>query len=124
MTSVGFQVTKLLPEPREWAKAVRDELRVTALAEVSWPTVNAPVPDLETELPDQYDTSAVGIVSAVVLPPVVKLVAETVAVQFAGLVNRLSFTCTVPSWVLSVPPGATVPRLAEAGTLITSVPAT
>ena len=46
MTSVGFQVAKLLPEPKVWEKAVRDVLRDTALSDVSWPGAKVPVPDL------------------------------------------------------------------------------
>src|SRR2546429_8802272 len=105
MTSVGFQLTKLLPEPKVWEKAVRCALRTTALSDVSWPAVNVPFPDWVTKPPDQYDTAVVAIVSLAVWPPVVKLVAETLAVQFAGVVNRLSFTCTAPRGALSVLPG-------------------
>ena len=62
------------------------------------------------------------MVSAGVPVPVVKPVAETVAVQPAPK-PRLSVTWTVPRPPLMVPPGAAAPRLALAGAVIDSGPA-
>lgn len=60
---------------------------------------------------------AAGMVSAGVLSPVVKSVAETVAVQSAPK-PRPSVTWTVPSAALRVPPGAAEPRAAVAGAVM------
>ncbi|MEU9047607.1 hypothetical protein AB0D63_39110, partial [Kitasatospora sp. NPDC048343] len=72
--------------------------------------------------PDQYETFEVVIVSADVPPPVVKLVADTVAVHVLVASPRPSETVTEPRAALRVPPGAALPRPAVAGTLIDSVP--
>ncbi|GAA0357588.1 hypothetical protein GCM10010151_54020 [Actinoallomurus spadix] len=61
-----------------------------------------------------------GMVSALVPPPVVNLVAVTVAVQPATP-GRLSVTVTVPIDALSVLPRAALPRFAESSTVIVSV---
>jgi hypothetical protein len=63
------------------------------------------------------------MVSAGVPAPVAKPVAETVAVQPAPK-PRLSVTWTVPRLAVMVPPGAAEPRLAVAGTVMDSGPAT
>src|ERR1700722_17410451 len=55
--------------------------------------------------------------------PVVKLVADTVAVQFAPK-PRLSVTLTVPSLARRLLPGAPLPSEAAPGTVIDSDPAT
>ena len=70
-----------------------------------------------------YWPSAAGMVSAGVPVPVAKLVAETVAVQPAPK-PRSSVTWTVPRPALRVPPGAAEPRLAVAGAVMVSGPAT
>lgn len=62
------------------------------------------------------------IVSADVAPPVVKFVADTVAVHVLEASPRPSETVTDPSAALRVPPGAAPPRPAVTGTLIDSVP--
>ena len=71
----------------------------------------------------RYWASAAGMVSAGVPVPVAKPVAETVAVQPAPK-PRSSVTWTVPSPALRVPPGAAEPRLAVAGAVMESGPAT
>src|ERR1700722_15702436 len=55
--------------------------------------------------------------------PVVKAVAETVAVQLAPN-PRLSVTWTLPRLPLMVPPGAAEPRLALAGAVMDKAPPT
>ena len=70
-----------------------------------------------------YSAFVTGMVSAGVPAPVAKLVPETVAVQPAPK-PRSSVTWTVPRPPLRVPPGAAEPRVAVAGTVMESGPAT
>ena len=63
------------------------------------------------------------MVSAGVPPPVVKVVAVTVAVHDAVAVPRLSVTMMAPSCALVVPPGDALGRTAVAGTVMASGPA-
>ena len=71
----------------------------------------------------RYWASAAGMVSACVPVPVAKPVDATVAVQSAPK-PRSSVTWTVPRPEPSVPPGGPDPRLAVAGTVMVSGPAT
>ena len=90
--SDGFHVQELLPTPSVSVKAVRGALSDCARRAVSWPGVKTPMPVVAVAGPDQYDTSAFGIVSAGVPPPVVKSVEDTVVVQVAVSAPRRSVT--------------------------------
>jgi hypothetical protein len=72
--------------------------------------------------PTAYPTSETGMVSAVVPPPVVQALAETVAVQAAASRARLSVTVTGPTVALMVVPGAPEPRGMVSGAVIVRVP--
>src|ERR1700735_3268939 len=71
----------------------------------------------------RYWTSWTGMVSAAVPIPVVKSVAEVVAVHPATPA-RASVTWTMPRLALAVVPGAAEPRLALPGAVIESTPRT
>ena len=94
-----------------------------ALSWVAGTGVKVAEPPVVASAAIRYWASAAGMVSAGVPVPVAKLLAETVAVQPAPK-PRSSVTWTVPSPALRVPPGAAEPRLAVAGAVMESGPAT
>ncbi|MEU9048553.1 MULTISPECIES: hypothetical protein, partial [unclassified Kitasatospora] len=80
ITTVGAQLVELFPLPVE-VKAVLELLSDCAAEALLSPGVAVTVPFVFVAAPDQYETFMVVIVSADVPPPVVKLVADTVAVH-------------------------------------------
>src|SRR5262249_5645381 len=105
---VGFQVAELSPDPLFFLNAVRVVSRACGSAGVGGrgTTVPVPAPVLAVAAPDQYSTSVLGIVSAADPPPVVMLVADTLAIQVAVNAARWSETVTEPSCPLTWAPGA------------------
>jgi hypothetical protein len=63
--------TGVVADAESQREAVRGTLSGCARRAVSWPGVKTPTPVVAVAGPDQYDTSAFGIVSAGVPPPVV-----------------------------------------------------
>jgi hypothetical protein len=116
-TSVGAQPVTEVPTdlPAENAVTVLDS--GTRCAAVGWPGLRTPPPDVTVAVPDQCAMLPFAMVSAAEPPPVVKFVADTVAVHPATP-GRQSVTVTVPIEALIVPPGTALPRLAVSGTVI------
>ena len=123
MIKVGFHETDMDNRSPVPEKAVRVTVRSTALASVGWPGT-AVTPLDAVAGPDQYLMDDFPIVSFAPPAPVLKTVADTVAVN-EGATRPLAVTLTVPNCADSreEPMGA-VPRLADAGALMdTAAPA-
>src|SRR5437879_5612725 len=119
-TRVGAQLVLLVPAALAAENAVTAVDSGTRCAAVFWPGERTPAPVKAVVGPDQYAMFPFVMVSAVVPPPVVRFVADTVAVQPATP-GRPSATVTVPMEALTVPLGSPLPRLAVPGTVIVNV---
>lgn len=125
MMMVGFQdpeIDSSVPVP---VNAVLVTVRSTAWAAVGCPGVPPPrSPVTAVAGPDQYRIEVLGIVSLLVRAPVVKTVADTVAVN-DGAIAPVAVTVTVPSWADTVPePVAAEPRFFDVGAVMaTAAPA-
>ena len=119
MLMVGSQVTVVFPA----TLAALTTGCGLALSWVAGTGVKVAEPVVVASAVMSYWASAAGMVSAGVPVPVVKPVEATVAVQSAPK-PRSSVTWTVPRPALRVPPGAAEPRLAVAGAVMVSGPAT
>lgn len=117
---VGFHEAELFPMPSVSLNAVAGSA-VVAVAS-GWPGVIVPTPDDAVAGPEAYVTADAGMISSGPPPPVTNVLVDADAVHDAVSSARASVTVTVPSWLVTVPPGEPAPRAADPGALMDKAP--